>query len=106
MESAREHVQQEAAHELLGAKCHGLVTRASLGAIVFPAEDDAALIEGDEPPVGDGYSVGVARQISQDGLWPGEGALGVDHPFGFAQRYQPLRERWRVLRIGVFAKEA
>src|SRR5262245_31590497 len=61
MESGGKDVQQETAHELLSSQGHGLVARASLGPIVLPPEGDAALVEGEEPPVGDGHPVGVAR---------------------------------------------
>src|SRR5690348_18364419 len=36
MEASGQHVQQEAAYELLGLKRHGLVARSSLGPVVLP----------------------------------------------------------------------
>ena len=51
MEAVRQHVQQEAPHELLGAERHGFVARVAFGAVILPAEGDAALIEGDESAV-------------------------------------------------------
>ena len=36
---------QKGAHELLGAKPHGLVARSFLDAVVLPPEGDAALIQ-------------------------------------------------------------
>ena len=47
MEAAGQHMQQEAAHELAGLQRHRLVARAALGAVVLPAEGDAALVDGD-----------------------------------------------------------
>jgi hypothetical protein len=52
MKAGREHVQQEAAHELWGRERHGFVSRATLGTMVFPPERNAALVERDEPGVG------------------------------------------------------
>jgi hypothetical protein len=41
-------------------------------AIVLPAERHATIISGDEPAVRDGDAMGVAREIAQHLLWPGE----------------------------------
>ena len=66
MEAAREHLLQEAAHERLRRQCHGLVACLALGvgfdAVVLPFEGDAALVQGEQPAVGDGHPVRVARQ--------------------------------------------
>jgi hypothetical protein len=43
-------------------------------------------VERDEPGVGDGDGVGVAREIGEHGFRPGEGPLGVDDPVGATQR--------------------
>ena len=64
------------------------------------------LVEGDQPAVGDGDAVGVARQIGQHRLGSAERALGVDDPFGLAQRRQIRREGLRVGEMGVIAEEA
>ncbi len=61
MKSPWQDVQQEAAHELVGRQCHGLVPRAPRQPIVLPAEGHAMLVVGDETAVGDGNAVGVAR---------------------------------------------
>src|SRR5207249_854769 len=71
---------------------HGLVAGAALGTIVLPAEGHAALIQRDEPAVGDGHSMRVARQVGQHSLGPGEGTLGVDDPFALPQRRKPADE--------------
>src|SRR5258707_8458061 len=47
------------------AQGHGLVAGAPLRAIVLPAEGDPALIERNQPLVGDRDTVGVARQIRE-----------------------------------------
>ena len=82
-----------------------LVAVAAFGAIVLPPEGDAVAVERDQPAVGDGDAVGVAREIGQHGLGPAERALGVDDPFGFAQRRQIRREGLRVGESGVIAEE-
>ncbi len=38
------------------------------------------VIELDEPRVGDGDTVGIARQILEHGFWSGKGALSIDKP--------------------------
>ena len=86
-------------------ECHDLLAIATFGAIVLPSEADAGAVAGDQPAVGDGDAVGVARQIGQHGPWPAERALGVDDPFGSAQRSQISRERLHVGEGGMIAEE-
>src|ERR1700723_583133 len=45
--------------------------------IVLPSEGDAGAVAGDEPAVGDGDAVGIARQIGQHGLWAAKRTLGI-----------------------------
>src|SRR6266478_2814287 len=68
MEALRQDVAEEAADELAGCEGHELVARTAVGTIVLVLEGDAALVAGDQPAVGDGDAVGVARQISEHGL--------------------------------------
>jgi hypothetical protein len=51
MKATGQHVQQEAAHELLGRHGHGFVASTPVFAVVLPTERDAALIMGYEPRV-------------------------------------------------------
>src|SRR5215468_4677049 len=60
-----QHVDEEAADELVGGERHALVSIAALDAVILPLEGDAALVAGDRAAVGDGHAVGVARQIGQ-----------------------------------------
>ena len=62
------------------AERHRLVARPALGAVVLPAEGDAALVQREQAAVGDRHPVGVARQIGQHRRGPGKRALGIDHP--------------------------
>jgi hypothetical protein len=48
--------------------------------VVFPSERDGAVLERDQPAVGDGDAMRVASQISQNGLGPAEGLLAIDDP--------------------------
>ena len=82
VEALRQDVDQEATDELAGGECHDLLAITTIGTIVLPSEGDAGAVAGDQPAVGDGDAVGIARQIGQHGLWPAERTLGIDHPFG------------------------
>jgi hypothetical protein len=42
------------------------------------------VVRGEQPAVGNGDAVGVARQIGNHGLWAAERAFGIDDPFGSA----------------------
>ena len=105
VEAARQYVQQEAPHELVGLERHGLVARAALLAVILAAEGDAALIVGDQAAVGDGDPVGVAGKIAEDCGGSCEGALGVDDPFDFAEWKEPLAEARGIGELGMLAKE-
>src|SRR5271165_2915873 len=76
VEAARQHVEKEAADELAGRERHrldpGLARRLAAGAIVLPAEGDALVAEADQARIRDRDAMGVARQVGEDGLWPGE----------------------------------
>ena len=84
VEALRQDVAQKSANELAGGKPHDLLAVATIGAIVLPSEGDIGMVEGDQPAVGNGDAVGIARQIGQHGLWSAERALGIDDPFGSA----------------------
>src|SRR6267154_2001357 len=83
-------MQQKPADELLGAERHefGLSTLP----IILPAKADAALLEVDEPAVGDRHAMRVAPEISERLLGTAERTLGVHNPIRSAQRGQVLRE--------------
>jgi len=48
--------------------------------VVFPAERDLTVLEGEQAMVGDGDAMGVAGQVMQNLFGPAEGWLGVDNP--------------------------
>jgi len=80
VEATRQAVQQEAADELVGAERHDLLPVWGRATIILVAERYAILVEGDEPTVRDRDPVGVAREIGEHGLGPGERRLGIYHP--------------------------
>ena len=84
VETALRALGEEAADGLVGGQGHELVAVWAFGAVILPLEGDALVVEGDEAAVSDGDAVGVARQVGEHGLGPGEGPLGVDHPLDLA----------------------
>ena len=90
----RQHVQQKAPDELLGRQRH-LSLLAAVG-VVPPAKRDLAVLHADEPMVGDGHPVGIARQVVQDMLRPAKRLLHIDHPLVLMERVQESRERARL----------
>src|SRR5664279_922447 len=78
VESAWQDVDQEPPDELVRLERHGLVAAGSLDPVVFVAERYAGRVVGDEAAVGDRDPVGVAGQIGQHLLRPGERPLAID----------------------------
>ena len=62
MKPARQHVQQQASDELVGGERHD-ARPLPAASVVLVAEGDAGFVEGEQPAVGDGDAVGVARQV-------------------------------------------
>src|SRR5229473_1222106 len=85
VEAGGQHVDEEAADELVGVECHELEALAPFDAIVLPLEGDALFIERDQAAVGDGDAMGVARQIAQYFCGSPERAFAVDYPLTVAQ---------------------
>jgi len=81
VEALGQNVEQEAADELVGAERHGTLPVGAVTAIILVAEGDAGVVERDQPAVRDRDAVGVARQVGEHRLRPGEGRLGVDDHF-------------------------
>jgi hypothetical protein len=75
-----------AADELVGGERHDLLAIVTFGPIVSPLKGVDLVVEGEQPAVGDGGAMGMARQIGQDRRRAREQALVVDDPFAFAQR--------------------
>ena len=58
--------------KLVRCERHPLGTSTAVGAIVLVFEGDAVAVERDQPAVGDGDAVGIARQIGQHRFGSGE----------------------------------
>ena len=86
VETVGQDVDQEAADELVGVERHKLVASVALGPVILPFESDALAVEGDEPAVGNGDPVSVARQVGEHCVRSAKRPLGIDHPFELAQR--------------------
>jgi len=71
-------VKQEPAQEFVGGEGH-LALLVAVG-VVPPEESNLAVLEGDQPMVGDGHAMGITGQIVQDIFRTAEGRLGIDHP--------------------------
>src|SRR3546814_20970543 len=80
VESARQGVEQEAANELVSGQRHDLLAVGAALAIIFISEGDPGLIEAEEAAVRYRNAVGVARQIGEPRLRPGERRLVLEHP--------------------------
>ena len=65
VEAGRQDVEEEAADEFPGLEAHELLAVAAVCAVVLAAEGDEVGIGGDEPAVGDGDAVGVAREVGE-----------------------------------------
>src|SRR3954465_4737035 len=61
LETVGQDVQQEAPEKLVGPKRHHLLT--VMMPVVLPAEGDAAVLDPDQPAVGNSDAVGVAAEI-------------------------------------------
>ncbi len=79
VEPTRQNVQQKSPDELVRREGHGFLL--IVIAVVSPVKFHLALFDVDEPMIGNGHAVGVAADIVQHLLWPGERWLGVDDPF-------------------------
>ena len=96
VETVGQDVDQEAADELVGVERHELVASVALGPVILPFESDALAVEGDEPAVGNGDPVSVARQVGEHCVRSAKRPLGIDHPFELAQCGKPGFEGCRL----------
>jgi hypothetical protein len=90
-EAVGDDVEEEAAEELVDREGHDL--HAVPVGVVAPAKPDGAIGDGDEPIVGERDAVGVAAEIGEHMVGPGEGRLTVDDPGVLAQRGEPRGKR-------------
>src|SRR3989442_13767190 len=90
-EAVGNHVEEEAAEELIAVEVHDL--QAVAVGVVTPPEADAAVGDGDEAVVGERDAVGVAAEIREHMVGPGEGRLAIDDPGLLAQLGGPRPKR-------------
>jgi hypothetical protein len=105
VEPAGQHMDQEAADELVDVERHQLVASRALGAVIRPFEGDALAVEGDEPAVGDGDPVGLAGQVGEHSIGSGKRPLGIDHPFDLAQCREVILESCRLGQSSLVSEE-
>ena len=107
VEAAWQDVGQEAPPELVGRQRHDLLAIGTIAAIVLVPERHASLVKGDQPPVRDGNTVRVAREIGQHRLWPGEGRLGIEPTQRFFRSGDRCRRKaLRAARLAKLLKKA
>src|ERR1700744_5019754 len=103
VKSVRQHMDQEAADELLGREGHRLP--AAVVPVILPAEAEFAVIHGQQAVVGDGDAMGIAPYVVEDLSRPGERPLGIDHPLCLPGRRQVAPERRRLMQVTMFGEE-
>jgi len=86
-ETFGEHVQQEAAQELIERKRQQLLFVVVSG--IAPTKGDLPVGEGDQAMVGNGHAMGVTAQILEYKLWATEGWFQIDDPVLSVQGSQP-----------------
>src|SRR5262249_61599924 len=72
-----EDVHEEATNKFVGVERHRLPAIGPIETIILPAKPDATVVGANEAAVGNGYAMGVAGHISQDGFGSGERLLGI-----------------------------
>ena len=87
-EAVGEHLEEEAADELLGIEGHRF--QPIFVSSIPVAKSDQAVFDGEDSVIGESHSVGVAAEIIKDRLRGAERFFGVDHPVLFTQRFEFL----------------
>ncbi len=77
-EAFGKHVKQKAAQELLCGQCH-IALNVSMHP-VSPAEGNLSILKRDQATVGNGLSMGVAAEISENIFRAAEGPFAVHDP--------------------------
>ena len=98
-------MDEEAADERVDWQGHDFLAHAPLGPVILPLEGNAPLIEADQAAVGDGHAVGVAAELGEHRLRPGEGALGVEDPLDLAQGAEMVIEGMGLGKMAEIAEE-
>jgi hypothetical protein len=94
LEAVGQHVQQEAADELVGRERHGLV--AGFVTVVLPLEQDRIAIKTQQPVIRDGDAMRVAAQVIEYLRGAAKRWFRVDDPLRVSGGREPGGERSRV----------
>ena len=81
-------MQEKATNEFDGVEGHRPLPVATV--VILPPKRHLAILTGEEPPIGDGHAMRVARQVAEDALRPGQRRLGIDHPLRLLHGVQEL----------------
>ena len=95
LQSARQHVKQEAADELRRIELHHALC--GFMAVVFPAERDVSISDIDQAIVRDGDAMRVTTQVVEYLLRAAERFLCVYHPIRASRAIQIAGQRLHVL---------
>ena len=93
-EAWRQDVEKKAADEFHCLQGHNLQTFAIFR--VSPVKADAVVRQAQQPAIGDGDAMGIARQILEHVLGTAKGRLGIDDPIFLAELVQPSVKTSRV----------
>ena len=83
LEATRQDMQEQAPEEFDRVERHEALAITSL--VILPPEGHPAIGTGKEPPIGNGHAMGVAGQVAEDSLRPGQGWFGIDDPLRLLQ---------------------
>ena len=90
MEPIGQNMHEEPGDELVRIKPHDLHSVPAFDPVVLPSERHGVGICADVSLVRDRDTMGVSAEIGQHLFGPTEGRFGIDHPFDFAKRGQPV----------------
>jgi len=78
-EPLRQNVQEESPDELLGREGHFAFLVAM--SIVPPTKSDVIAVKRNQSVIGDGHTMGVTAEVTENLFRTTQGRLGIDYPF-------------------------
>src|SRR5256885_15321321 len=96
VEATGQHMQQKAADEFVRVERHHLMARPAFGAVIFPAEGNATLVERNQSLIGDRHAMRVTGEVGKHRGRAGEGTFSVNNPFLFTPWRKPSRKGGRL----------
>ncbi len=100
-----EDVDQEAPHELMDRQVHGFIAINAFGSIILPGKGDDLVVDADQTTVRDGDPMGIAGEVSEHRLRPGERFLGINRKVGLVERLEIGVEGRLVSKVLVVVEE-